>query len=265
VDNNDHPRFAWKTGTSYGKRDAWAIGFSKNYTIGVWLGNFNGEGSPHLSGAEMAVPLLFELFSAIDHSANDNFLIQPEDVYEREVCAETGLLPSKHCPSTTTDYYIENVSHNGICNVHKLVYVNLLKTVQYCTECLPDAGYEKKVFPIYDPRLNIWLLENDIQFKKLPPHNYNCQARYSETGPRIVSPSQAYEYFIEENSNQALLLAAVSDGTVKTHYWFVNNNYYTKCKPGERVFFQPEPGKLKITCLDDKGRDDVISVHIKTY
>ncbi|HDZ59003.1 MAG TPA: penicillin-binding protein 1C, partial [Ignavibacteriales bacterium] len=240
---NDHTKFAWKTGTSYGKRDAWAIGFNKNYTIGVWLGNFSGEGSPHLSGAEMAVPLLFDLFDAIDRSSG-NWFEQPEKVGEREVCAETGLLPSPYCPVKATDYYIENVSHNNVCNVHKPIYVNLDETIQYCTECLPTTGFKKKKYPIYNPQLTVWFLQNDIQFEIPPPHNPDCDGNFTDKGPQIVSPSQDYEYLIEENSGQELLLLAVSDGTVKTHYWFVNNNYYKKSKPGERIFIHPQAGNL---------------------
>ncbi|MCH7774301.1 MAG: penicillin-binding protein 1C, partial [Bacteroidetes bacterium] len=127
------PKFAWKTGTSYGKRDAWAIGFNPNYTIGVWMGNFDGKGSPHLSGAEAAVPLLFDLFNAIDYGSESKWFKKPSEVIEREVCAESGLLPTQYCDRTITDFAIKNSSHNRICNIHQPVYVNLEETIQYCT------------------------------------------------------------------------------------------------------------------------------------
>ncbi len=91
------PKFAWKTGTSYGKRDAWAIGFNPNYTIGVWMGNFNGVGSPNLSGAEVAVPLLFDLFNAIDYNSDIKWFEIPDELYTREVCSESGLIPTQYC------------------------------------------------------------------------------------------------------------------------------------------------------------------------
>ena len=213
----------------------------------------------------MAVPLLFELFDAIDFSGGKNWFEQPESVMERSVCSTSGLTPSIFCTDLTTDYYIENVSHNKICDVHKEIYTNLESTIQYCPECLPADGYIKKVFCIEDARLNIWHLQNNIQFEKPPPHYSECKANYTENGPRIISPSNSYEYFVEENSNQELLLSAVSDGTVNTQYWFLNNNFYTKCKPGEKIFFKPKSGETKITCLDDKGRDESISVQINYY
>ncbi|MGD8307055.1 MAG: penicillin-binding protein 1C, partial [Ignavibacteria bacterium] len=263
--NENRKRFAWKTGTSYGKRDAWAIGYNKTYTIGVWLGNFNGKGSPHLSGTEMAVPLLYELFGAIDRNTGNEWFEKPDEVVERYVCTESGLLPTEFCQQTTTDYFIQDLSHNKYCNVHKELFTNSDNTIQYCPECLPVKNYVKRVFTIYEPRINIWNIQNNIQVRMPPKHNAECTAMYTDSGPQIVSPSDNYEYLIEKNSGQEILLSAVSEGTVKTHYWFLNENYFAKSEPGERLFFKPKQGELKITCMDDMGRDQSIAVNIKYY
>lgn len=106
------PKIAWKTGTSYGKRDAWAVGFNPRYTIGVWMGNFIGNGSPYISGADIAVPLLFELFNSIDNGKNNPWFKIPEGIVQRKVCAETGLPPTEHCKNLVNDYAVENVSSN---------------------------------------------------------------------------------------------------------------------------------------------------------
>ncbi|HSW56012.1 MAG TPA: hypothetical protein VLH59_13065, partial [Ignavibacteriaceae bacterium] len=87
----------------------------------------------------------------------------------------------------------------------------------------------------------------------------------AEGGPKILSPSEDYEYFLEKNSGQEILLLAASDSRVKTHYWYVNEEFIKKTKPGERLFFIPEEKELKITCLDDKGRDGSVNVSIKFY
>ncbi|MBT8383279.1 MAG: hypothetical protein KJO59_13075 [Ignavibacteria bacterium] len=52
---------------------------------------------------------------------------------------------------------------------------------------------------------------------------------------------------------------------MQTHYWYINDKFYKKCKPGERVFFNPEEKNLMITCLDDKGRDKSIKINVKYY
>jgi penicillin-binding protein 1C len=259
------PKFAWKTGTSYGKRDAWAIGFNPNYTIGVWMGNFDGKGSPNLSGTEAAVPLLFDLFNAVDYGSEGEWFKKPREVFDREVCAESGLLPTQYCDRTITDKAIKNSSHNRICNIHQPVYVNHEETIQYCTGCLPSDGYERKVYPLYDPELTVWLSENNYNFNKPPDHNPDCQAKFTHGGPRILSPSEDYDYLIEEDSGQEIMLLAASDSKAKTHYWYVNDRFYTKCEPGEKIFLKPENGENKISCLDDKGRDESISIIVKYF
>ena len=262
------PKFAWKTGTSYGKRDAWAIGFNPNYTIGVWMGNFNGVGSANLSGGEVAVPLLFDLFNAIDYNQDVKWFETPEDLYTREVCSESGLIPTQYCTNVTRDFAIKNKSSNEVCYIHKPVYVNLDETVQYCTGCLPSSSYKKVVYPVYQPELTVWLSQNKNDFHSPPPHNPDCTAKFSEEGPKIVSPSEDYEYFLESPQNgekQEILLLAASDSRVKTHYWYINDRFYRKCKPGERIFFNPQEKDLKITCLDDKGRDRSIRINIIYY
>ena len=259
------PKFAWKTGTSYGKRDAWAIGFNPNYTIGVWMGNFNGVGSPNLSGAEVAVPLLFDLFNAIDYNSDVKWFEVPEELIIRKVCSESGLIPTQYCTNVISDFAIKDKSHNEICNIHKPVYVNLDDNIQYCTGCLPSSNYKKVVYAVYDPELSVWFSQNKYDYHKPPKHNPNCTAKFAEDGPRILSPSENYEYFLEKNSSQEILLMAASDSRVKTHYWYVNEKFIKKSKPGEKVFFIPDEKELKITCLDDKGRDGRVKVNIKYY
>ena len=73
------PKIAWKTGTSYGRRDAWSIGYNKNYTVGVWAGNFSGVGVADLSGANIATPLFFKIFNTIDYDSDEEWFTQPED------------------------------------------------------------------------------------------------------------------------------------------------------------------------------------------
>ena len=234
------PKIAWKTGTSYGKRDAWVVGFNPRYTIGVWIGNFNGKGSPYLSGSEMAVPLLFDLFNSIDTSPDKSWFKKPGSVLTREVCAETGLLPTKNCPHLVQDYYIANCSLNKYCDLYIEVYVNLSGTMEYCPGCLPKSGYKKEYYPFYDPQLKFWYMQNNIAFKSVPPHNPDCQVKFGGKGPIITSPSKDYEYFIEENSNQEILLQAACGSGIKEIYWYLDDKYYKKSLREKIFSFKPK-------------------------
>ena len=129
------PKIAWKTGTSYGHRDAWCIGYSPKLTVGVWLGNFDGKGVPMLSGADAATPILFALFSALTGQDTHRWYTTPEQLKTREVCALTGVLPSLHCPTRKTDVYIPGLSSVKTCTIHKRVYIDRVTGYSLCSHC----------------------------------------------------------------------------------------------------------------------------------
>jgi len=133
------------------------------------------------------------------------------------------------------------------------------------SECLPSDGYKKVNYPMYSAELTLWYLKNKTDFKRPPPHNPLCQSKRSGDGPAILSPSADYEYYIEEKSKQQLLLQGASDASIKTHYWYINDQFYKSSKPGERIFFQPQKGLLTITCMDDLGRKTIIHTKVSFY
>ncbi len=265
LDWTNLPKIAWKTGTSYGKRDAWAIGFNPNFTIGVWMGNFDGKGSPYLSGAEMAVPLLFELFNSVDFGNKNEWFKVPEGIGIREVCSVTGMLPSKFCNSTIKDYFIKEISDNSVCDRIKEIYVDENEAIEYCKSCLPQTGFKNIHIPVYPAELNNFFELTNNNYVKPPKHNPECQIRFSGSGPKIISPSESYEYLLEKGGEQKILLEAASRSDVKIHHWYIDDEYYRKTESGEKLFFKPNAGRIKITCIDDKGRDESIFIEVKFY
>ena len=139
------PKIAWKTGTSYGHRDAWCIGYSPKLTIGVWLGNFDGKGAPMLSGADAATPILFALFTALTGQDTHRWYTTPEQLKTREVCALTGVLPSPHCPTRKSDVYIPGISSVKVCSIHKRIHVDTVTGYSLCSHCrnlpTPNLNY----------------------------------------------------------------------------------------------------------------------------
>ncbi|RZK51072.1 MAG: penicillin-binding protein 1C, partial [Hymenobacter sp.] len=141
------PRIAWKTGTSYGRRDAWSIGYNRDYTIGVWVGNFSGQGSPALTGADVASPLLFDLFNALAYNSTNEWFAPPASLDFRLVCAETGLVPGEHCANQLLDYYLPGASTSRRCQHLQEVLVSADGAYSYCRACAPAAGYRRELFP----------------------------------------------------------------------------------------------------------------------
>nr|HMT28828.1 penicillin-binding protein 1C [Bacteroidia bacterium] len=249
------PKIAWKTGTSYGRRDAWSVGFNKKYTIVVWIGNFSGEGVPELTGADMATPLLFELFNTLDYNSTSNWYVAPKSADLRLVCSHSGLPPGENCTDLITDYFIPGISDYKRCTHLREVIVSADEKFSYCMSCIPDAGYKKVHVPNLPPSVTSFYSANGIDFQKAPPHNPECTKLFTENAPAITSPVNKKEYLLEKNADQQLKLTCISESDITWIYWYINDTFLTKVKPGEPAFFTPGEGEQKISCSDDKGRN----------
>ncbi len=256
------PQIAWKTGTSYGRRDAWSIGYNQKYTVGVWLGNFDGSGVHGLQGAITATPLLFRIFNQIDYNSELGWFEMPEDCDIRLVCAETGKLPTDQCTQIVNDYYIPFRSSNAYCDAYEWVYLNTHETLSYCVHCMPAAGYRKKWMRRLSAEMQQYFTSTGIPFEKIPPHNPQCEIISKHSGPLITSLQAGEEYLLSRNNPEPLQLKAEVANDVYQIYWYINDEYFKAALPGERLYFQPLEGMNKITCVDDRGRSKTIWIRV---
>lgn len=257
------PKIAWKTGTSYGRKDAWSIGYNKNFTVGVWAGNFSGTGVPDLSGANVATPLLFKIFNTIDYDSDAEWFTQPDDCDTRQVCSETGLIPAESCANKVLDYFIPLVSSSKVCNNLQEILISADEKISYCKSCAPPNGYKKKLFKIVEPEMQAYFSENNVKFEKIPPHNPDCELIFKGSAPQITSPSNGTEYLISKKNPEPLQLICKTANDVSKVYWYINNKFYKTSSAGEKQFFTPEEGPVKISCTDDKGRNRDITIRVK--
>lgn len=257
------PRIAWKTGTSYGRRDAWSIGYNKRFTIGVWVGNFSGVGSAALSGAEIATPLLFRIFNTLDYDTDHDWFQQPGDCSLRKVCGATGLLPGEYCTELVSDYFIPLVSSGRLCEHIKQVMVDEAEKISYCTTCMPAAGYKKMLYTAIAPDMQAWMDAHKLLYKRIPPHNPACEKIFGEGAPAIVSPSANAEYLIDRQNPEPLQLSCNVATDVNKVYWYINDQFYKTSEARTKIFFTPVEGPVKISCTDDKGRNRDIWIRVK--
>ncbi len=276
-DNSYHlPRIAWKTGTSYGRRDAWSIGYNQRYTIGVWVGNFSGVGVAELSGANTATPLLFQLFNVLDYNSPTGWFKTPKEASKlsmRLVCPETGDVPGEFCTNPVADYCIMGVSRYRRCQHRKAIFTNAAGTMSYCASCLPEpddgpSGVVRRSYPNVSPEIMAFYQSHRIPIELVPPHNPACERVFGSTnagqgGPIITSLNDGSEYFINPKQPVEMELGCQAANDVQTVYWYLNDKLYRRAKPAEALFFKPRPGALKISCADDKGRSRDIRVLIK--
>ncbi len=257
------PKIAWKTGTSYGRRDAWSIGYNKEYTVGVWTGNFSGTGVTDLNGTSIATPLLFRIFNMIDYDSDREWFSRPDDCATRVVCAETGLLPSAQCTNFTGDEYIPLISSTRTCDHLQEVLLSPDGRISYCMTCKPETGYRKKYFKKTDPEMQAFYEDQRMRYEKIPEHNPSCERIFRSGVPVIQHPVSGNRYYLSSSNPEPLLLKAAVEADVGRVYWYINNRFYQSASPSTGIFFIPEAGSVKISCTDDKGRNRDIIIDVQ--
>ena len=267
------PKIAWKTGTSYGHRDAWCIGYSPELTIGVWLGNFNGKGSPMMSGADAATPILFALFTALTGQDTHRWFTKPEQLKIREVCTLSGAPVSPHCPTRKSDVYISGVSSVATCTIHKRISIDETTGYSLCSHCrnLDKAGsqngYKTVIFEEWPAEAATWLAENGFAVPVLPAHNPLCNGAIAGTAPVILSPAEDTVYYIRPGiplENQKIRLSASASNRTQELFWFLDGELIFKGNAGQQYWLTPVKGKHLLTCVDAEGRSASLPLHIST-
>jgi penicillin-binding protein 1C len=260
------PKIAWKTGTSYGHRDAWSIGYTPQYTIGVWVGNFDGKGVPGLIGAEVAAPILFALFTALEKPAENKWFIQPRGVSRRQVCAVSGMPLSKYCASAKEELCLPGKSPIQKCNIHQVIFVDKKTGSRLCSHCRIGRTYNEKIVEQWPAEIATWMARNGYPIEKIPEHFPGCSKLAAGDKPIIQSPSTNTEFKIRPavalKYQKILLDASVSNRTQKI-FWFLDGKLIYSGTPTEKIFIMPKIGSHNLLCMDDEGRASEVKFVVK--
>ena len=256
---------AWKTGTSYGFRDAWSVGVFGRYALAVWVGNFDGSGNPALVGREAAGPLFFAIADSL-HDDHGQFTRNAGTLNLRrvEVCATTGDLPGPHCPSTTLSWFIPGVSPIKVSTIHRAVAVDANTGLR---SCRADADIVQRVFEFWPSNLRTVMRRAGIAIRSPPPWSPECGLDETSAvglSPRIRSPQPALVYHpAPPGVDQANVpLSAVADGDARALYWFVDDRLVATAAPGDDRFWTPRAGRFTVRVVDDLGRADAVAVQV---
>ncbi len=250
------PMIAWKTGTSYGHRDAWSIGYSPEYTVGIWMGNFAGTGSPDLIGAEIAGPLLFDVATALSTHGGRWFEVPPS-VSERIVCAVSGSPAGPYCADTGRELYDVGHAPHEECTLHRRIAIDDETGYRLCPHCWVDRPWKWVTVIQWPSEVTAWLMKNGFPVADIPQHNPHCRATADGSGPLIRSPVKDVRYVIRRGVpivDQQIRLEATVSSDVKVLHWFVDGLLVARGAPGEVVFYTPERGRHDVVCIDDEGR-----------
>ena len=254
-------RVAWKTGTSWGFRDAWTAGVFGPYVMVVWAGNFDGRGNPAFVGVQAAAPLFFRLVDGI--AANDPKLVepafrQPMRLARVDVCSASGDLPNADCPQTASTWYIPGVSPIRISQVHRRVFIDTRTGEQACPPYDPQF-VRSEVYEFWPTDL-LQLFAQAGMPRRRPPPPAACQRDTPlGTPPRITSPVTAATYTVRATrvGAESIPLAANADSEVRRLHWFVDEDYIGTGAPGIAIAWNPQrSGKYIVRAVDDRGRAD---------
>ncbi len=267
--NSDYARqklqydVAWKTGTSWAFRDAWAVGVSGPWVMAVWVGNFDGQGNKAFVGHTAAGPLLFNAFTAIQQDSNWKLekKINPDNMNLEKIdmCRATGDLPGKYCPRTAGTWFIPGVSPIKVSSVYRRLPIDKNTGLRLCN--LDSKNLEYKVFEFWPSDLMRIFRQAGISLNTPPSYDASCSLDERNTlggAPRIVSPQPALNYVIPiTNVNSAEMevpFSAVVDSDVEELFWFVDREYIGKVKAGETLFWPGSPGEYIVKAVDNIGR-----------
>ena len=255
-------KIAWKTGTSFGFRDALSVGVTAKYVVGVWVGNSDGEGRPGLIGARTAGMVMFDIFNTLSHSRWFN--VPENDLYETEICKESGMLRSVNCPeeSIVTRYITDKGRDGNICKYHKLVHLSEDLQYQVYEDCAGDRGIVTKSWFVLPPIWEWYYKEKNISYKSLPPYSPECK----EDGKNKLME------FIYPFPNLILSTPKQLDGTLakvvfelahrsqsNTVYWHLDNKYIGETTDIHKKEYTPEKGEHTLIVVDESG--EMASVH----
>ena len=244
---------AWKTGTSYGFRDAWAVGVTPRYAVGVWVGNATGEGKPGLVGAQTAGPVLFDIFNLLPASS---WFTRPTGIFvEAEVCRKSGHLKGRFCDETDTLLVLPAGLRTEACPYHHLVTLSANESQRIYENCANTEPTLRKSWFTLPPVWEWYYKQHHPEYKPLPPFKAGCgedtfqpmQFIYPPMNARIKLPKQL------DGSKGFLTVELAHSNPNATIFWHLDETYQAQTQDFHKISLQPAAGKHSLTAVDGEG------------
>jgi penicillin-binding protein 1C len=261
---------AWKTGTSWGFRDAWTAGAFGDWVLVVWVGNFDGSSNPAFVGAQVAAPLFFRIADAVRQTgapAADHLLVPPHSVLRVEVCAASGDLPNADCPRKSHAWFIPGRSPIRVSTVHRRVPVDMRTGNRACADT-PERHVRNEVFEFWPSDIQRLYALAGMPRRRPPEDHCGGKLRGMEdAAPLITSPrtGAVYQLRAAAGTTHALSLNATASADVKMLYWFADGGFVGASPPGNALPWQPDhAGEFTVSVVDDQGGSASRSVRVAT-
>lgn len=250
-------KIAWKTGTSYGLRDAWAIGSNGNYTVGVWAGNAGGEGVAGLSGVHSAAPLMFEVFNVLGYS---KWVTKPEfDLKTISTCKDDGYLALDNCPMR--DSLAPVSSHfQKVSSRYKKIHLDRLTQTQVHGGCETVSNMQTVDWFVLPPVQEFYWRPHHSEYRSLPPWREDCVATLAnftnDVPMEFIYPNEGSTIYIPYELNGAkgrVVFEASHRNSQSKLYWHVDDKFIATTELYHNVELNVDPGWHKVITVDELG------------
>lgn len=256
----------WKTGTSYGFRDAWTIGIFGPYVLAVWVGNFDGEGNPAFVGVQMAAPLFFHVVDAVEAeepSLGEPPRMFPANLTQVDVCAGSGDLPNADCPRTVPTWFIPGKSPIRVSTLHQGIPIEDRSGLRACPP-YTTVPTHRVVYEMWGSDMLKLFRQAGLPRRAPPPYDPRCAVHLTTTAssgsaPQITSPllDVVYSLRAKDVGQETITLRATTSAGVREVYWFVGQSYLGRSEPSGTLAWRPaEPGQYMVRAVDDQGQAD---------
>ncbi len=250
-------KIAWKTGTSYGFRDAWAVGVTPRHAVGVWVGNADGEGRPGLTGHSAAAPILFDLFDALP--GGGWFAPPPEGLADVDVCARSGMRAGPHCETRRAELVPRAGLDSPACSFCRLVHTDADARWQVHGDCEPVSAIRSTAWFVLPPAMETHYRRFHADYRPPPPYRPDCRAAVGAAGSASLS-------FVYPREGAAVYVPVEMDGTVgrvvfeAAHrdpaarvFWHLDDEYQGETRDIHQMALAPRPGPHVLVLVDERG------------
>ena len=247
-------KLAWKTGTSYGNKDAWAIGVNPNYVVGVWVGNADGEGRTGNTGLQTAAPILFDLVDMLPPS-NEWFSPPVSELYQATVCKQSGQLVNRHCPNPDTLLINQIGLQTKPCAYHQLLSTTKNGEFLVNQRCAEPGNITQTAYFVLPPKQALFYAKHTTNYKPLPPTKPGCTSQERQN-LSIIYPQSMATISIPTNiqGQPEKLVARVTHKEKNARlYWYLNHAYLGSTKSMHQMELAPKPGKHLLGITDEHG------------
>jgi penicillin-binding protein 1C len=248
------PDLAWKTGTSFGFRDGWAVGTTPDYVIGVWTGNANGEGRPGLTGITAAAPILFDLVNLTERGSW--FEKPEEDLTMIKVCTKSGYRAGADCPETAEVPASINGLRSEVCPYHLIIHISKSGDLQVNADCVEPQEIRNEPWFVLPPAMEYFYRLKHPEYKTLPPVAPGCTLNKNIPVMEFIYPSSGIKIFIPRDQTGSLtrIIAEIAHrNPSKKIFWHLDETYISTTVHIHQVEIVTLPGNHVLTAVDEDG------------